>query len=76
MPINRFLKPLVRTSRLRCLRPSGRLDQVAGLPLLTLPDRSRKALVERARLLAEDPSYPPPYVLESVADLIARHVRV
>jgi len=76
MPINRFFKPLVRTPRLRCLRPSGRLDQVAGLALLTLPDRSRKALVERARLLVEDPGYPPPYVLEAVADLIARHVRV
>ena len=76
MPINRSFKPSVRTSRLRCLRPSGRLDQVAGLALLTLPDRSRKDLVERARLLAEDPSYPPPYILESVADLIARHVRV
>ena len=76
MPINRFFKPLVRTQRRRCLRHSGRLDQVAGLPLLMLPDRSRKAVVERARLLAEDPGYPPPYVLESVADLIARHVRV
>ena len=76
MPINRSFKPLVRTPRLGCLRSSGRLDQVAGLPLLTLPDRSRRALVERARLLAEDPDYPPPCVLESVADLIARHVRV
>lgn len=76
MPINRSFKPLVRTPRLRCLPPSGRLDRVAGLPLLTLPDRSRKALVERARLLAEDPNYPPPYVLESVAELIARHVRI
>jgi len=76
MPINRSFKPLVRTPRLRCLRPSGRLNQVAGLPLLTLPDRSRKAVVERARLLVEDPGYPPPYVLESVADLIARHMRV
>ena len=76
MPINRSVKPLVRTQRLRCPRRSGRLDQVAGLRLLTLPDRSRNAVVERARLLVQDPGYPPPYVLKSVADLIARHVRV
>ena len=46
------------------------------MPLLTLPDRSRKAVVERARLLAADPGYPPPHVVEAVAALIARHVRI
>jgi hypothetical protein len=79
MPVNRSFKPLVRTSRRRCLPPfarDGRPDPVLGIPLLTLPDRSRQTLMERARLLVADPGYPPPSVVHAVADLMARHVQV
>jgi len=34
----------------------------------------RKAKVKRARKLAADPNYPPKKVMDSVADLLARHL--
>ncbi len=79
MPIDRSLKPLLQASRRRCLRPSDRNrrpDLDLGMPLLTLPDRSRRVLIARARLLVADPNYPPPGVVQAVADLIACHVQV
>ena len=80
MPINRSPKGLFRTPRRRgCSRwiPINRnCDPALGIPLLSLNDNSREALVARARLLVRDPGYPPPFVLNAVADLIARHVRL
>lgn len=35
----------------------------------------RKGRVARARKLLDDPNYPPPKVLESVARLLAKHLR-
>ena len=46
------------------------------IPVMSIDDGSREALLERARFLAADPGYPPPYVIDAVADLIARHVHV
>jgi len=47
-----------------------------GIPLISLRDDSREALVARARFLVQDSGYPPPSVVNAVADLIARHVRI
>jgi hypothetical protein len=54
----------------------GRFDQTLGLPLVAMKGESRGALLERARLLAADPAYPPPHVVNAVAELVARHVQV
>jgi hypothetical protein len=80
MPVNRSPKALFRTPRRRgCSRwiPLNRdFDPALGIPLLSLNNDSREALVARARLLVQDPGYPPPFVVNAVADLIARHVRI
>jgi hypothetical protein len=52
------------------------LDSVLRIPVISIDNGSREALLKRARSLATDPGYPPPFVIEAVADLIARHVRV
>jgi len=80
MPVNRSPKGLFRTPRRRgCSRwiPLNRdFDPALGISLLSLSDNSREALVARARRLVKDPGYPPPFVVNAVADLIARHVRI
>ena len=80
MPVNRSAKGLFRTSRRRgCSRwiPLNRdFGSALGIPLLSLNDDSREALVARARFLVQDSGYPPPFVVNAVADLIARHVRI
>ena len=52
------------------------IDPALGIPFVSIKGGSRAALVERARLLVKDPGYPPPYVVNAVADLIARHVQI
>ncbi|HEU0009880.1 MAG TPA: hypothetical protein VFT34_08700 [Verrucomicrobiae bacterium] len=52
--------------------PSKRGGQpTAGKPWLAV----RKAKVARARRLLADPNYPSPKVLDSVARLLAKHLR-
>jgi hypothetical protein len=79
MPVNRSLKPFRRMARRTCSQwtpPQRTLDAVTGLPVLALGEESREAVIDRARRLAADPSYPSPYVIDEVAELIARHVRI
>lgn len=76
MPINRSVKPLP-SQRRRCAPVIvDRSSHLPDVPLLELKDPSRAALMERARLLVADADYPPAYVIDAVADLMARHVRV
>ena len=79
MPVNRSFKTGSRMARRRCSQwdpVERRLDQQLGIPLVTIANRSRGEMLERARLLVRDPGYPPAYVVNAVADLIARHVRI
>lgn len=79
MPVNRTFKPLSRMARRPCSQwtpPQRGVDALTGIPLVPLEDGSREALIDRARALAADPGYPPPYVVDAVAELIARHVRI
>jgi hypothetical protein len=51
-------------------------DPALGIRVVTIKGESRGEMLERARLLAADPGYPPPYVMNAVAELIACHVQV
>jgi hypothetical protein len=57
----------------RTVQPTSKRDgqPPSGKPWLAV----RKGKVARARRLLEDPNYPPPKVLDSVARLLARHLR-
>jgi hypothetical protein len=69
----------MRMARRHCAewKPVERgFDQSLGIPLVRINGESQAALLERARLLAADPAYPPAYIINAVAELMARHVRI
>jgi hypothetical protein len=79
MPVNRSSKPLIRMARRHCAEWKSverGIDRSFGIPLVTIQGESREAMQNRARLLAADPAYPPPYVVNAVAELMARHVHI
>jgi hypothetical protein len=79
MPVNRSSKPLNRMARRHCFEwnlVARGFDPALGIPFVSIKAESREAMLKRARLLARDPGYPPAYVVNAVADLIARHVQI
>lgn len=56
------------------MRSASRLfDPTLGLRLIDV-EESREEVIARAKLLVADAGYPPPQVLDAIADLMARHV--
>ena len=78
MPIHRVTKPRVRSeagSKVRG-KPRARPARRKPTPASAAQAAIRAAKVARAKRLIEDPDYPPPQVIQSVARLLARNAKI
>jgi len=50
------------------------LDNALGIRLVHIERGARSDVVARGRLLVANGDYPPPHVVNAIADLIAHHV--
>lgn len=80
MPVNRtFKNSSPRRNGARCL-PSPiterHFDDALGIRLIHIERGTRGDVVARGRMLAADADYPPPHVVNAIAELIADHVHL
>jgi hypothetical protein len=78
MPVNRTFKTSSRPNvgRRFPTRFESRLDDDLGIRLLHIERTARADVVARGRLLAASTNYPPPHVVNAIAELIAHHVHI
>jgi hypothetical protein len=78
MPVNRtFKRSSPRHNKGRCSPTpivERHLDNALGIRLVHIERGARSDVVARGRMLADSADYPPPHVVNAIADLIAHHV--
>jgi hypothetical protein len=80
MPVNRtFKKSLPRHNGGRCSPTpivERRFEDALGIRLIHIERGTRPDVVARGRMLAASADYPPPHVVNAIAELIADHVHL
>ena len=79
MPVNRTFKSSPKHNGVRRFRPrivEGRLKDDLGIRLILIERTARPDKVARGKMLAARPDYPPPHVVNAIAELIADHVQI
>ena len=78
MPVNRtFKKASPRHNGGRCSPIIERhFEDGLGIRLLHIERGTRADMVARGRMLVADADYPPPHVVNAIAELIADHVHL
>lgn len=79
MPVNRTFKSSPKHNGVRRFPTpviEGRLKDDLGIRLIHIERTARPDVVARGRMLAARPDYPPPHVVDAIAELIADHVHI
>ncbi len=78
MPVNRTFKTSPRPNGVRRFptRFESQFDNDLGIRLIHIERTARPDVVARGRLLAASANYPPPHVVNAIAELIAHHVHI
>ena len=80
MPVNRtFKKASLRHKGDRCSPPLFRehtFEDALGIRLVHIERGTRADMVARGRMLVANADYPPPHVVNAIAELIADHVHL
>ena len=79
MPVNRTFKSSPEHNGARRFPTrlvEGRFEDDLGIRVIHIERGARPDVVARGKMLAARPDYPPPHVVNAIAELIADHVHI